>query len=326
MLTSADLKKIVTEARPLIEQQLDLTEQVAGLREVVTAAGGDWSQLKALVKAQIQDERDEAGDGKRVRKILDKADYAHGYADMLGLAKMNEKNSFADEASGNPAFDKRLEEVADRIDPALLIQLIEGSKTAAGRAVIMAAIQVVKGEKAANAETGEIIENNEPADTAPAVVAAADGESAPGPDALPVDTNSDTTPPVSDDDGSNPAIMGEADPSVSPALHPQPASPADLPEAPASGERIQIDAIRLTASVEGEAANVAASPAIPETSNVVPLKSYANDPPHPDCLKPSLCKGYSNIKLCQACIDVASGQIPVVSGGVEIRHEGRIGQ
>lgn len=63
MLTSEQLKKIVTETRPLIEQQLDLTEQVAGLREVVTAAGGDWSQLKALVKAQIQDERDEAGEG-----------------------------------------------------------------------------------------------------------------------------------------------------------------------------------------------------------------------------------------------------------------------
>ena len=62
MLTSTQLKKIVSEARPLIEQQLDLTEQIAGLREVVTAAGGDWSQLKALVKAQIQDERDEAGD------------------------------------------------------------------------------------------------------------------------------------------------------------------------------------------------------------------------------------------------------------------------
>ena len=97
MLDSAALKKIVAEARPLIEQQLDLAEQVAGLREVVTTAGGDWSQLKALVKAQIQDERDDAGDGKRVRKILNKADYATSYATLLGLgdANMNEKNFFA---------------------------------------------------------------------------------------------------------------------------------------------------------------------------------------------------------------------------------------
>ncbi len=93
------LKQIVTEARPLIEQQLDLAEQIAGLREVVTANGGDWSQLKALVKAQVQDERDEAGDGKHVRKILDRAEYANAYADILGFggAKMNEFKSFSDD-------------------------------------------------------------------------------------------------------------------------------------------------------------------------------------------------------------------------------------
>jgi len=96
MLTSAQLKHVVAEARPLIEKQLDLAEMIAGLRDVVTAAGGDWGQLKALIKAQIQDERDEAGDGKRVRKILDKADFASAYADMLGLAggNLNEENFF----------------------------------------------------------------------------------------------------------------------------------------------------------------------------------------------------------------------------------------
>jgi hypothetical protein len=102
MLSSTDLKKIVAEARPLIEQQLDLAEQIAGLREVVTAHGGDWSQLKALIKAQVQDERDDAGDGKRVRKILDRADYAKGYADMLGLANLNEF-SFSDDDEVPPA-------------------------------------------------------------------------------------------------------------------------------------------------------------------------------------------------------------------------------
>lgn len=91
-MNPSTLKQIVTEARPLIEQQLDLAEQIAGLRELVTANGGDWSQLKALLKAQIQDERDEKGEGKHVRKILDRADYATAYADMLGLAKMNEEN------------------------------------------------------------------------------------------------------------------------------------------------------------------------------------------------------------------------------------------
>lgn len=106
MLSSKALKDLFAEARPIIERQLDDAELIAGLREVVTAQGGDWSSLKALLKAQIQDERDEAGEGKRVRKILDKADYSAAYADLLGL-KMNENNFSADE------FDPETGEVID---------------------------------------------------------------------------------------------------------------------------------------------------------------------------------------------------------------------
>lgn len=91
MASSTDLKAIYTEAYPLIEQQLDLADLIAGLREKATAIGLDWSQIKALLKAQIQDERDETGGRKRVRKIIDKAEHASAYADMLGLANMNEK-------------------------------------------------------------------------------------------------------------------------------------------------------------------------------------------------------------------------------------------
>jgi hypothetical protein len=69
-----------------------VAEQIAALREVATAKGLDWSQLKALMKAQIQDEREESGDGKRVRKIVEKAEFASAYADMLGLANINENN------------------------------------------------------------------------------------------------------------------------------------------------------------------------------------------------------------------------------------------
>jgi hypothetical protein len=89
MLSSEALKKIEAEARPIIERQLEDALKLAGLRDVVAAAGGDWSQLKALIKAQIKD--DEAGDGKHVRKVLEKADYALAYADMLGL-NLNEEN------------------------------------------------------------------------------------------------------------------------------------------------------------------------------------------------------------------------------------------
>lgn len=87
--TSRDLKNIVAEARPMIADWLALADKFAGLREAATAKGLDWSQIKALVKAQLQDEED---GGKRVQKIIDKADFAASYADMLGLvpAKMNE--------------------------------------------------------------------------------------------------------------------------------------------------------------------------------------------------------------------------------------------
>lgn len=90
MFSSEALKQIVTEARPIIERQIDDADLIAGLREVVASQGGDWSALKALIKAQIQDERD---GGERVQKILDKAEFSAGYADTLGWSKMNETNN-----------------------------------------------------------------------------------------------------------------------------------------------------------------------------------------------------------------------------------------
>lgn len=90
---AADLKAICEAARPLIEESLDIAEQLAAMRETATAKGLDWSQIKALLKAQIQDERDEAGESKRVARIIEKADFACAYADMLGFTKMNEKNN-----------------------------------------------------------------------------------------------------------------------------------------------------------------------------------------------------------------------------------------
>ena len=96
MSTSEALRSIFTAARPLVETWLDTAEQIAALRETATNAGLDWSQVKALLKAQIQDERDDAGDGKRVRKLIEKAEFACAYADMLGLGNMNEGNISAD--------------------------------------------------------------------------------------------------------------------------------------------------------------------------------------------------------------------------------------
>lgn len=90
--TSSALREIFAAGRPLVEQWLDVAEQIAALRDTATAKGLDWSQVKALLKATIQDERDESGEGKRVARIVEKAEFASAYADMLGLANMNENN------------------------------------------------------------------------------------------------------------------------------------------------------------------------------------------------------------------------------------------
>lgn len=90
-MNAKDLKDVFAAGRPLVEQALDLTEQFAALRDVATEKGIDWSQVKALLKAQVQDERDNK---HRVGRIVEKADFACAYAEMLGLnSKMNEKNN-----------------------------------------------------------------------------------------------------------------------------------------------------------------------------------------------------------------------------------------
>lgn len=97
MFSSEALKAIVTELTPVIERQLADSDIVTAMREVVTAQGGDWSAIKALVKAQVQDAQDENGDGKRVRKVIEKSEFTTAYADMLGL-NVNEENNIQDAA------------------------------------------------------------------------------------------------------------------------------------------------------------------------------------------------------------------------------------
>lgn len=98
-----ELRKIWDAARPVIERQMDDAEIVAAMRKNATDKGFDWSQIKALLKAEIQDERDEKGGERRIRRLLEKADNATAYADMLGIApgSVNEKN-FSDANSAPP--------------------------------------------------------------------------------------------------------------------------------------------------------------------------------------------------------------------------------
>lgn len=89
-VSASDLRNIAREARGPIEDQMDAADILAALGKTCRDKGIDWSQLKALVKAQIRDERDETGEGGYVEAILSRADNAAAYADLL--AKMNKKN------------------------------------------------------------------------------------------------------------------------------------------------------------------------------------------------------------------------------------------
>lgn len=146
-VTTQMLRNIMTEARPIIERQLNDAKLIAGLRDIVASNGGDWSALKALIKAHVEDEADGDGEGKRVRKILDKADSSSAYADMLGLANMNENNF----SSGRSYADARLVET-----------VAAGVQTETGRKALVAALDVmIEAEETIDPETGEIIETQE---------------------------------------------------------------------------------------------------------------------------------------------------------------------
>lgn len=91
---AALLRQIRTDARPYIEQALDLAEVFTGFRKLASENGLDWGVIKALIKAEVQDERE--GGSEKVERIITKADFASAYADMLGLGtKMNENNNFS---------------------------------------------------------------------------------------------------------------------------------------------------------------------------------------------------------------------------------------
>lgn len=130
MATSNALRDVFEAGRPLIEQWLDVAEQIAALRNVATERGLDWSQVKQLLKAQIQDERDGSGEGKRVRRIVEKAEFASAYADMLGLAKMNEK-SFSD--------------APVKVEPKLVEMIVQGVQADIGRKALTTALDAMIG-------------------------------------------------------------------------------------------------------------------------------------------------------------------------------------
>lgn len=87
------LRQIHTEARPYVEQLVELNVVFTGFRKLATDNGLDWGQIKALLRAEIED--GEEGGSEKVDRIIKKAEYAGEYAALLGLgtSNMNERNS-----------------------------------------------------------------------------------------------------------------------------------------------------------------------------------------------------------------------------------------
>jgi hypothetical protein len=107
MTKTSDVRDFFQEGRPLVEQDLDIAEQFKAMRDAARAKGVDWSQVKALLKAQILDERE--GTDKRVRAIVEKADCASAYADMLGLSE----KSFSREIAHIPPLVRETAETTE---------------------------------------------------------------------------------------------------------------------------------------------------------------------------------------------------------------------
>lgn len=131
MSTRDELKKIVTVARPLIEQAADLGEELAAVRDAATEKGIDWSQLKSLLKASVLDERE--GCSKRVDRLLEKADFATAYADMLGFGKMNENKNTRSSAASSTKLTIVAGGQTVETDSATLQRAADFAQTTAGR-------------------------------------------------------------------------------------------------------------------------------------------------------------------------------------------------
>lgn len=90
-MTKDDLRKLASEARPILEKQRDLKEQLTVIRDAASSRGIDWSQLKAVLNASIADETDGEGEKSRVARLVEKAEFACAYADMLGFVHKDER-------------------------------------------------------------------------------------------------------------------------------------------------------------------------------------------------------------------------------------------
>lgn len=84
------LRKIAREYREVAERKLDDKELCKGFSDLCREEGISWTQLRGLVDAETADGRD---GGDRVGKIVEKADFASSYADLLYERKREIRSS-----------------------------------------------------------------------------------------------------------------------------------------------------------------------------------------------------------------------------------------
>lgn len=80
MTVASNLRNLVSELRPIVDQRIDIDVIISDMGEGAREKGLDFSQVKSLVFAMARDDRD---GGERVKKIIKKSDNAAEYISLL---------------------------------------------------------------------------------------------------------------------------------------------------------------------------------------------------------------------------------------------------
>lgn len=139
-MNAKDLRDVAKEYRLVVDRSLDDAEITKGLRLAATAKGIDWSQLKALVKAQAADARDE---GHRVETLVERAEFASAYADMLS-ANVNAQDDMRSSSDANdPVVTVSTGGASAEMKLSTLGKIAEAAATETGRKVLQGALAAV---------------------------------------------------------------------------------------------------------------------------------------------------------------------------------------
>lgn len=152
---SSQLASFIDRILRMKDEADGLAEDIKAIYGEAKSAGFDKTQLGKVVNYLRQ--KDKKGDKvEQAEAVFDLylGDYLAA-KNMLPHVRAHTHTREDDEIDSEAALDAWAERVADRIDPALLLTIIEGSKTEAGRKLIMNAIEVVKAG-------GSVEENTQP--------------------------------------------------------------------------------------------------------------------------------------------------------------------